>query len=48
MNKPKMKQDLDVKKIKSATLLRLIEEVKNDTPDTVRAFDRIHNRHNRS
>lgn len=44
----KLKQDVDITRLKSATLLRLVEEVRNDTPDTVRAFDRIHNRHNRS
>ena len=49
MSKPNLKinPDIDVKQIKSTTLLRLIEEVKNDTPDTIRAFDRIHVRHNR-
>ncbi len=39
---------VDVKKIKSEVLLRLVEEVRNNEPSTVRAFDRIHNRHNRS
>lgn len=45
---PKLSKDIDVTKIKSTVLLRLIEEVRNDEPSTIRAFDRIHNRHNRS
>lgn len=41
-------EDIDITKIKSAVLARLVEEVRNNEPDTIRAFDRIHNRHNRS
>ena len=39
--------DVDVTKIESSVLSRLVEEVKNNEPSTVRAFDRVHNRHNR-
>jgi aryl carrier-like protein len=31
----------------SATLLRLIEEVRNEPADVNRNYDRVHNRHNR-
>lgn len=41
--------EVDISKIKSAVLLRLISEIRNDqATDTTRCFDRIHNRHNRS
>ena len=39
--------DVDITKIESSVLSRLVEEVKNNEPSTVRAFDRVHNRHNR-
>jgi hypothetical protein len=39
--------DVDVTQVKSSVLSRLIEEVRNNEPSTVRAFDRVHNRHNR-
>jgi hypothetical protein len=39
--------NLDIIEIESPVLARLVEEVRNDEPSTVRAFDRIHNRHNR-
>ena len=45
---PKIAKNIDVTKIKSSVLLRLIEEVRNDEPNTIRAFDRVHTRHNRS
>jgi hypothetical protein len=32
----------------SAVLARLVEEVRNNVPDGVHCFDRVHNRHNRS
>lgn len=48
IKKQKLLQDVDMTKIKSSVLLRLVEEVRNTTPDTVRAFDRVHTRHNRS
>lgn len=44
----KVNLDVDISKIKSPVLLRLVEEVRNQTPDTVRCFDRVHTRHNRS
>ena len=31
----------------SATLLRLIEEVRNEPAGVERTYDRVHNRHNR-
>jgi hypothetical protein len=31
----------------SAVLARLIEEVRNELADVGRAYDRVHNRHNR-
>jgi len=39
--------ELNVDEISSAALARLIEEVRNDEPATNRAYDRVHNRHNR-
>ena len=39
--------DVDITQVKSSVLSRLVEEVKNNEPSTVRAFDRVHNRHNR-
>jgi hypothetical protein len=33
--------------IDSATLARLIEEVRNEPTGVDRAYDRVHNRHNR-
>ena len=39
--------DIDLAKIASPTLLRIIEEVRNEEDSTTRAFDRVHNRHNR-
>jgi len=33
--------------VDSATLLRLIEEVRNEEINTGRHYDRVHNRHNR-
>ena len=54
-NKPDHKRptdrvlSVDVDKIESAVLRRIIREVRNDGPrDVPRYFDRIHNRHNRS
>lgn len=40
-------QDVDIAQIESSVLSRLVEEVRNNQPSTIRAFDRIHNRHNR-
>ena len=39
--------DVDLSKVSSAVLARLVEEVRNDEPSSIRAFDRVHNRHNR-
>lgn len=46
--KNKLAANVDITKIKSAVLARLVEEVRNNEPDTVRCFDRVHTRHNRS
>lgn len=40
-------QQLFVANMNSPTLARLIEEVKNETPSGLHAYDRVHNRHNR-
>ena len=34
--------------VESPTLRRLIEEVRNEKSTDIHAYDRIHNRHNRS
>jgi len=39
--------DIDVGSLSSVTLARLVNEVRNDEPATVRSYDRTHNRHNR-
>ncbi len=39
--------DIDITQVESSVLSRLVEEVRNNEPSTVRAFDRVHNRHNR-
>lgn len=39
--------DVDVKKLSSVALARLVEEVRHDDPMVGRAYDRTHNRHNR-
>jgi hypothetical protein len=39
--------DIDLKSISSAALARLVDEVRNDEAATNRAYDRVHNRHNR-
>lgn len=44
--------EVDISKIDSPTLARLIEEVRNEENDTwtrtIEAYNRFHNRHNRS
>jgi hypothetical protein len=46
---PKREITVPLANIESATLRRLVEEVRNDIAyPGPRAFDRIHNRHNRS
>ena len=44
---PSTPSDVLVANVASPTLARLIEEVKNDNQSTLRAYDRVHNRHNR-
>ena len=39
--------EIDVSQISSPALARLVEEVRNESPSTNRAYDRVHNRHNR-
>ncbi len=39
--------DVDITRVESSVLSRLVEEVRNNEPSTIRAFDRVHNRHNR-
>lgn len=40
--------EIDVKKISSPVLARLIEEVRNEEAYSINAYNRMHNRHNRS
>lgn len=40
--------EIDLRQIPSPVLARLIEEVRNDEPSTINAYNRFHNRHNRS
>lgn len=40
--------EVDVTKIPSPVLARLIEEVRNEEIDTTLMYNRFHNRHNRS
>ncbi len=40
--------EIDVKKISSLVLARLIEEVRNEEVYSINAYNRMHNRHNRS
>ena len=39
--------DVDLDTLESATLARLIDEVRQDLDDPPVAYNRIHNRHNR-
>lgn len=39
---------IDVKEISSPVLARLIEEVRNEETHNAQAYNRMHNRHNRS
>ena len=41
-------QELELIKISSSTLARLIEEVRNEETSSVHMYNRMHNRHNRS
>lgn len=45
---PKKPSELDVSKIPSPVLAQLIEEVRNEESGTAHAYNRFHNRHNRS
>jgi hypothetical protein len=40
--------EIDVSKLPSPALARLIEEVRNEEPAGIDAYSRFHNRHNRS
>lgn len=40
--------EIDVNKLPSPALARLIEEVRNEEPSGIDAYSRFHNRHNRS
>jgi len=40
--------EIDLSKIPSPVLARLIEEVRNEETSTIDAYSRYHNRHNRS
>ena len=44
---PLSPMDVDLTKVTSPALSRIIEEVRNGDASTIRAFDRVHNRHNR-
>ena len=39
--------EVDISKLSSPALARLIEEVRNEETPTTHAYDRVHNRHNR-
>ncbi len=41
-------KELEVSKISSPTLARLIEEVRNEETRSAHMYNRMHNRHNRS
>ena len=45
---PRELQEIDVKEISSPVLARLIEEVRNEETHNAQAYNRMHNRHNRS
>jgi hypothetical protein len=40
--------EIDLNHLSSPTLARLIEEVRNEEANTAHAYNRMHNRHNRS
>jgi hypothetical protein len=41
-------QEIDLSHLSSPTLARLIEEVRNEEATSAHAYNRMHNRHNRS
>lgn len=45
---PVLAMEIDLEKVSSATLRRLIEEVRNDIQEDISPYSRWHNRHNRS
>ncbi len=45
---PRELHEIDVKEISSPVLARLIEEVRNEETHNAQAYNRMHNRHNRS
>jgi len=48
INKINLTEKIDVNKIPSPVLARLIEEVRNEEIFSINAYNRMHNRHNRS
>lgn len=40
--------EMDLSRLSSPTLARLIDEVRNEDPENPAAYSRFHNRHNRS
>lgn len=44
----KILKEIEVNKISSSVLARLIEEVRNEEVQSINAYNRMHNRHNRS
>jgi hypothetical protein len=44
----KKHDEIDMNKISSSVLVRLIEEVRNEEVYSINAYNRMHNRHNRS
>jgi hypothetical protein len=47
-NKINLTREIEVSKIPSPVLARLIEEVRNEEIYSINAYNRMHNRHNRS
>jgi hypothetical protein len=39
--------EIDLGQMSSPALARIMEEVQNESASTTRAYDRVHNRHNR-
>lgn len=46
--KTRNRKDIDMSSISSQVLNRLIEEVRNEDALSINAYNRMHNRHNRS
>lgn len=44
---PERRPEPEGLRLDSATLARLMEEVRNEDPSIARSYDRSHNRHNR-